>query len=54
MADVQKNMARRRKKGKRKKYRMLYIMVVPGILYFILFKYIPLLGNVIAFQETLL
>ncbi|MCI8801697.1 ABC transporter permease [Acetatifactor muris] len=51
MADVQKNMARRRKKGKRKKYRMLYIMVVPGILYFILFKYIPLLGNVIAFQD---
>lgn len=30
---------------------MLYIMVVPGILYFILFKYIPLLGNVIAFQD---
>lgn len=30
---------------------MLYIMVVPGILYFIIFKYIPLFGNVIAFQD---
>lgn len=51
MADVRKETARRKQKGDMKKYRMLYIMVVPGILYFIIFKYIPLFGNVIAFQD---
>ncbi len=29
----------------------LYIMLLPGILYFVIFKYIPLLGSVIAFQD---
>jgi ABC-type polysaccharide transport system, permease component len=29
----------------------LYIMSIPGILYFIIFKYIPLAGTVIAFQD---
>lgn len=33
------------------KYRALYLISVPGILYFIIFKYIPLLGSVIAFQD---
>ena len=51
MADMSKETARGKRKGSRKKYRMLYIMVIPGILYFILFKYVPLLGNVIAFQD---
>ncbi|MDE7007968.1 MAG: ABC transporter permease subunit [Lachnospiraceae bacterium] len=51
MADMRKETARRKQKGDMKKYRMLYIMVVPGILYFIIFKYIPLFGNVIAFQD---
>jgi len=30
---------------------LLWLIAVPGILYFIIFKYVPLLGNVIAFQE---
>ena len=48
----------RRKKGKvralisdliRDKY--LYLLVLPGVLYFIVFKYIPMWGIIIAFQE---
>lgn len=30
---------------------MLYLMILPGIIYYIIFKYIPLLGSVIAFQD---
>lgn len=30
---------------------MLYTMVIPGVLFFLFFKYIPLLGSVIAFQD---
>lgn len=30
---------------------MLYTMVIPGVVFFLLFKYIPLLGTVIAFQD---
>ncbi|OPH53406.1 protein lplB [Paenibacillus ferrarius] len=37
--------------GKLWKYRALYLISVPGILYFIIFKYVPLLGSVIAFQD---
>jgi putative aldouronate transport system permease protein len=33
------------------KYRALYLLALPGILYFVVFKYIPLLGSVIAFQK---
>ncbi|MGG1554078.1 ABC transporter permease subunit [Paenibacillus ferrarius] len=33
------------------KYRALYLISVPGILYFIVFKYVPLLGSIIAFQD---
>ncbi len=33
------------------KYRVLYLISLPGILYFIIFKYVPLLGSVIAFQK---
>ncbi|MNH95746.1 putative multiple-sugar transport system permease YteP [compost metagenome] len=29
----------------------LWLIAIPGILYFIIFKYVPLLGNVIAFQD---
>ncbi|MHA0855705.1 ABC transporter permease [Paenibacillus sp. CMAA1364] len=29
----------------------LYIMLIPGILYFLIFKYLPLLGSIIAFQD---
>ncbi|GIN70855.1 protein lplB [Bacillus sp. J14TS2] len=34
-----------------KKHWMLYIMILPGIIYYIIFKYIPLFGSVIAFQD---
>ncbi|ABX41160.1 ABC transporter permease [Lachnoclostridium phytofermentans] len=51
MTDLEKQLSRKEIKGNLKKYRMLYVMVIPGILYFIIFKYVPLFGNVIAFQE---
>ncbi|MBP1964250.1 putative aldouronate transport system permease protein [Paenibacillus aceris] len=31
--------------------RWLYIMVLPGVLYFIIFKYVPMYGLVMAFQD---
>ncbi|MFA9557670.1 ABC transporter permease [Evansella sp. AB-rgal1] len=34
-----------------KKNWMLYVMIVPGVLYYIILKYIPLMGTVIAFQD---
>ena len=30
---------------------MLYTMIIPGVIFFLIFKYIPLLGTVIAFQD---
>ncbi|MBD2843833.1 sugar ABC transporter permease [Paenibacillus sp. IB182496] len=30
---------------------MLWLIALPGVLYFLVFKYVPLLGNVIAFQD---
>lgn len=33
------------------KYKALYLMVLPGILYFVVFKYVPLAGIIIAFQD---
>jgi len=33
------------------KYRVLYLLSLPGILYFLIFRYVPLLGSVIAFQK---
>ncbi len=33
------------------KYRTLYLISIPGILFFLVFKYVPLLGSVIAFQN---
>jgi len=34
-----------------KKHQALYIMLIPGIIYFLVFKYFPLAGSVIAFQN---
>ncbi len=34
-----------------KKYWPFYIMVLPGVVFFLLFKYIPMLGSIIAFQD---
>ncbi len=33
------------------KHWMLYLMILPGIVFFIVFKFIPLAGSVIAFQK---
>ncbi len=33
------------------KYRTLYLISIPGISFFLVFKYVPLLGSVIAFQN---
>ena len=34
-----------------KQHKWLYIMLIPGLLYFILFKYVPMGGLVIAFKD---
>ncbi|MDP4098504.1 ABC transporter permease subunit [Paenibacillus sp. P96] len=34
-----------------RKHWMLYVMIMPGILFYIVFKYVPLAGSVIAFQD---
>jgi putative aldouronate transport system permease protein len=34
-----------------KKNKLIYLMILPGILYFIIYKYIPMYGLVIAFQD---
>lgn len=33
------------------KEKLLYCMLIPGLLFFVLFKYLPMLGVVIAFQD---
>jgi putative aldouronate transport system permease protein len=33
------------------RHKMLYLLSIPGILYFVVFKYVPLAGSVIAFQD---
>src|SRR5689334_18536601 len=33
--------------------RVMLLFIAPGLIYFVLFRYIPLLGNVIAFQDYL-
>ncbi|WP_246941795.1 ABC transporter permease [Bacillus pinisoli] len=41
----------RHKLGQLNKHKMLYLISIPGILYFIIFKYVPLMGSVIAFKD---
>ena len=31
--------------------RWMYLFILPGFIYFVVFRYLPLLGNVIAFQD---
>ena len=40
-------------KGRFKRYKYLYLLIFPGLLFFIVFKYIPMYGVVIAFQDYL-
>ncbi len=41
----------REKRAYLKKYKALYLLSIPGILYFLLFKYVPLAGSFMAFQD---
>ncbi|UQZ85062.1 putative multiple-sugar transport system permease YteP [Paenibacillus konkukensis] len=34
-----------------RKHGLLYLMILPGIVFFIVFKYVPLAGSIIAFQK---
>lgn len=34
-----------------KKYRVIYLMTIPLLVYYILFRYVPMYGTVIAFQD---
>lgn len=34
-----------------KKYRLYYVLAIPGILYFLIFKYLPMIGIIIAFKD---
>ncbi|BFH67549.1 MAG: ABC transporter permease subunit [Paenibacillus dendritiformis] len=34
-----------------KKHKVLYLLMLPGILYYIIFKYVPMYGIIIAFQD---
>lgn len=41
----------RRRMNNLRKYKALYLISLPGILFFIVFKYLPLAGSVMAFQD---
>ncbi|MCQ4896513.1 ABC transporter permease subunit [Anaerotruncus sp. DFI.9.16] len=43
--------ARRGLPAKMWKYKMLYLFLLPGLLYFLVFRYIPLAGYMIAFKD---
>ena len=57
MDSAAKTPAKPRKKGgsslgtEISKHLWLYIMLIPGVLYFIIFKYLPMGGIVIAFEN---
>jgi putative aldouronate transport system permease protein len=46
-----KRSERKRLLGFMWKYKALYFLSLPGLLYFVVFKYVPLLGSVIALQN---
>jgi putative aldouronate transport system permease protein len=48
---VLKETRRKELMGKIKKNKWIYLMLLPGILYFIIYKYIPMYGLIIAFQD---
>ncbi|KIL40113.1 sugar ABC transporter permease [Gordoniibacillus kamchatkensis] len=39
------------KRSMLKKHKALYLLMLPGILYYIIFKYVPMYGVIIAFQN---
>lgn len=50
VAERPAEMAKRRGGSWLHEWRM-YVLILPGLLYFVVFHYLPLLGNVIAFQD---
>ncbi|WP_435925706.1 ABC transporter permease [Paenibacillus sp. DYY-L-2] len=34
-----------------RKYKLLYLMILPGFIYFVIFKYLPMGGLIISFQD---
>jgi len=38
-------------RGKILRDRWMYLFILPGLLYFLIFNYLPLAGNIVAFQE---
>lgn len=49
-ADIKRK--KRAEKWKRiKKNKLLYLMILPGILYFVVYKYLPMYGLIISFQD---
>lgn len=40
-----------RKKGYKKRNRVLFLMLLPAIVYFIIFAYVPMTGMVLAFKN---
>ena len=48
---MDKNKKRRTLLSDLRRDKYLYLLVLPGVLFFILFKYVPMWGIVIAFQE---
>ena len=40
-----------KKVNKNSRYIALYIMLIPGILYYVIYKYIPMFGTIIAFKD---
>lgn len=43
--------ARRKRRGKRRHDISLYLMAVPGIVFFLVFSYVPMLGIIVAFKS---
>ncbi|ADI11748.1 binding-protein-dependent transport systems inner membrane component [Streptomyces bingchenggensis BCW-1] len=40
-------------RARARRYRWLYLLLLPGVLYFLIFRYLPMFGLVIAFQDYL-
>lgn len=34
------------------KYKLVYLMMLPGLLYFVIYKYVPMFGVIIAFKDV--
>ncbi|SIR35529.1 carbohydrate ABC transporter membrane protein 1, CUT1 family [Domibacillus enclensis] len=46
-----KQLARRKNIASLARNKYLYLMILPGLLYFLIFKYVPMAGIIIAFQD---